>query len=135
AFVNKMDRTGANFFKVVEQMKARLNANPVPVVIPVGAEDKFQGVVDLLKMKAIIWDEASQGMKFEYGDIPADLVDTANEWREKMVESAAEASEELMNKYLEEGDLSEAEIIAGLRQRTIATEIQPMLCGSAFKNK
>jgi elongation factor G len=116
-------------------MKLRLKANPVPIVVPIGAEDKFQGVVDLLKMKAIIWDEASQGMKFEYGDIPADLVETCNKWRENMVEAAAEASEELMNKYLEEGDLSEAEIIAGLRQRTIATEIQPMLCGSAFKNK
>ncbi|ABE48547.1 MULTISPECIES: elongation factor G [Methylobacillus] len=135
AFVNKMDRTGANFFKVVEQMKLRLQANPVPVVIPIGAEDNFAGVVDLIKMKAIYWDDASQGMKFEYKDIPADLLDTANEWREKMVESAAEASEELMNKYLESGELSEAEIIAGLRQRTIATEIQPMLCGSAFKNK
>jgi elongation factor G len=135
AFVNKMDRTGANFFKVVEQMRARLKANPVPIVIPVGAEENFQGVVDLIKMKAIIWDEASQGMKFEYGDIPAALVDTANEWREKMVEAAAEASEELMNKYLEEGDLTEAEVMAGLRQRTIAAEIQPMMCGSAFKNK
>ena len=135
AFVNKMDRTGANFFKVYDQMKARLNGHPVPVVIPIGAEDNFQGVVDLIKMKAIIWDEASQGMKFEYRDIPADLVDLANEWREKMIESAAEANEELMNKYLEEGTLSEADIIAGLRQRTIATEIQPMLCGSAFKNK
>jgi len=135
AFVNKMDRTGANFFKVVEQMKTRLKANPVPVVIPIGAEDKFQGVVDLIKMKAIFWDEASQGMKFEYRDVPAELADTANEWREKMVESAAEASEELMDKYLEEGDLSEEDIMAGLRQRTIATEIQPMLCGSAFKNK
>ena len=135
AFVNKMDRTGANFFKVVEQMKLRLNANPVPIVVPIGAEDNFQGVVDLLKMKAIIWDEASQGMKFEYGEIPANLVETCNKWRENMVEAAAEATEELMNKYLEEGDLSEAEIIAGLRQRTIATEIQPMLCGSAFKNK
>ncbi|SHF36871.1 translation elongation factor 2 (EF-2/EF-G) [Lampropedia hyalina DSM 16112] len=135
AFVNKMDRIGANFFKVVEQMKVRLNAHPVPVVIPIGAEDNFQGVVDLIKMKAIIWDEASQGMKFEYRDIPAELVDVAEEWREKMVESAAEASEDLMNKYLEEGSLSEEEIIAGLRQRTIATEIQPMLCGSAFKNK
>ncbi|WP_027014550.1 elongation factor G [Comamonas composti] len=135
AFVNKMDRTGANFFKVVEGMKLRLKANPVPIVVPIGAEDKFEGVVDLIKMKAIFWDEASQGMKFEYRDIPADLVDTCNEWREKMVESAAEASEELMNKYLEEGELSEAEIMAGLRQRTIATEIQPMLCGSAFKNK
>ncbi len=135
AFVNKMDRTGANFFKVVDQMKLRLKANPVPIVVPIGAEDNFVGVVDLIKMKAIIWDDASQGMKFEYQDIPADLVDTANEWREKMVESAAEASEELMNKYLEEGELSEEDIIAGLRQRTIATEIQPMLCGTAFKNK
>jgi len=135
AFVNKMDRTGANFFKVYDQMKVRLNGHPVPVVIPIGSEDSFQGVVDLIKMKAIIWDEASQGMKFEYKDIPAELVDSANEWREKMIESAAEASEELMNKYLEEGTLSEQDIIAGLRQRTIATEIQPMLCGSAFKNK
>ncbi|MCZ2105923.1 MAG: elongation factor G, partial [Burkholderiales bacterium] len=135
AFVNKMDRTGANFFKVVDQMKLRLKATPVPIVIPIGAEDTFQGVVDLIKMKAIIWDEASQGMKFEYGDIPAELEAQAQEWREKMVESAAEASEELMNKYLEEGELTEAEIIAGLRQRTIATEIQPMLCGTAFKNK
>ena len=135
AFVNKMDRTGANFFKVVEQIKTRLKGNPVPIVIPIGAEDNFKGVVDLVRMKAVIWDEASQGMKFEYQDIPADLVDTAKEWREKMVESAAEASEELMNKYLEEGDLSEAEIKQGLRLRTIATEIQPMLCGTAFKNK
>lgn len=135
AFVNKMDRTGANFFKVVEQMKLRLKANPVPIVIPIGAEDKFEGVVDLIKMKAVLWDEKSQGMKFEYRDIPAELLETAKEWREKMVEAAAEATEELMNKYLEEGDLSEAEIVAALRQRTIATEIQPMLCGSAFKNK
>ena len=135
AFVNKMDRTGANFFKVVEQMKLRLKANPVPIVIPIGAEDSFQGVVDLVKMKAIIWDEASQGMKFSYSDIPADLVETANKWRELMVEAAAEASEDLMNKYLETGELSEEEIVEGLRIRTIATEIQPMLCGSAFKNK
>ena len=135
AFVNKMDRTGANFFKVVEQIKTRLKGNPVPIVIPIGAEDGFKGVVDLVRMKAIIWDEASQGMKFEYQDIPADLVDAAKEWREKMVETAAEASEELMNKYLEEGDLSEEEIKKGLRLRTIATEIQPMLCGTAFKNK
>ncbi len=135
AFVNKMDRTGANFFKVYEQMKLRLKANPVPVVIPIGAEENFKGVVDLLKMKAIVWDEASQGMKFEYQEIPADLVDLANEWREKMVEAAAEASEELMNKYLEEGSLSEDEIKLGLRTRTIATEIHPMLCGTAFKNK
>ena len=135
AFVNKMDRTGANFFKVYDQMKKRLQANPVPVVIPIGAEDTFKGVVDLIKMKSIIWDEKSQGMKFTYEDIPAELVDTANEWREKMIESAAEANEDLMNKYLESGELSEEDIIAGLRQRTIACEIQPMLCGTAFKNK
>ncbi len=135
AFVNKMDRTGANFFKVVEQMKLRLKANPVPVVIPIGAEENFTGVVDLRKMKAIIWDEASQGMKFNFEEIPANLVETAKEWREKMVEAAAEASEDLMNKYLEEGDLSEEEITHGLRVRTIAGEIQPMLCGTAFKNK
>ncbi len=135
AFVNKMDRTGANFFKVVSQMQTRLRANPVPLVIPIGAEEGFTGVVDLIKMRAIIWDEASQGMKFEYKDIPADLVATAKEWREKMVESAAEASEDLMNQYLENGDLTEEQIIFGIRTRTIACEIQPMLCGSAFKNK
>ena len=135
AFVNKMDRSGANFFKVYEQMRARLKANPVPIQVPIGAEDKFQGVVDLIKMKAIIWDEASQGTKFEYGDIPVDLLDTCQEWREKMLEAAAEANEELMNKYLEEGDLSEADIKRALRTRTIAGEIVPMLCGSAFKNK
>ncbi len=135
AFVNKMDRTGANFFKVYDQMKLRLKANPVPVVIPIGAEDSFKGVVDLVKMKAIIWDEASQGMKFEYQDIPAELAADAKKWRENMVEAAAEASEELMNKYLEEGDLSEGDLKLGLRTRTIATEIQPMLCGTAFKNK
>ena len=135
AFVNKMDRTGANFFKVYDQMQKRLQGHPVPVVIPIGAEDNFEGVVDLIKMKAIIWDEASKGMKFTYEDIPANLVDQANEWREKMVESAAEASEELMNKYLENGELSEEDIIQGLRTRTINCEIQPMLCGTAFKNK
>ena len=135
AFVNKMDRTGANFFKVVEQMKLRLKANPVPIVIPIGAEENFTGVVDLRKMKAIIWDEASQGMKFTFEEIPAELLETAKEWREKMVEAAAEASEELMNKYLEEGDLTEEEITHGLRVRTINSEIQPMLCGTAFKNK
>ena len=135
AFVNKMDRSGANFFKVVEQMKTRLKANPVPVVIPIGAEDTFKGVVDLLKMKAIIWDEASQGMKFDYHEIPAELVASAEEWRASMVEAAAEANEDLMNKYLEEGELSEEEVIAGLRARTLACEIQPMLCGTAFKNK
>jgi elongation factor G len=135
AFVNKMDRTGANFFKVVDQMKLRLKANPVPIVIPIGAEENFTGVVDLRKMKAIIWDEASQGMKFTFEEIPAHLVELAKEWREKMVEAAAEASEELMNKYLEEGVLSEEEITQGLRVRTINSEIQPMLCGTAFKNK
>lgn len=135
AFVNKMDRIGANFFRVRQMMVDRLKANPVPIVIPIGAEDHFKGVVDLRKMKAILWDEASQGMKFDYADIPADLVESAKEWREKMVEAAAEASEELMNKYLEEGDLTEEEITLGLRTRTIAGEIQPMLCGSAFKNK
>ena len=135
AFVNKMDRTGANFFKVVEGMKLRLKASPVPMVIPIGAEENFTGVVDLIMMKAIIWDEASQGMKFEYREIPAELLASAKEWREKMVEAAAEANEELMNKYLEEGDLSEEEIKFGIRTRTIASEIQPMYCGSAFKNK
>ena len=135
AFVNKMDRQGANFFRAVEQMQTRLRANPVPIVVPIGAEEGFQGVVDLLKMKAIIWDEASQGMKFEYGDIPADLVDVAEEWREKMVEAAAEVDEDTMNKYLEGETLTEEEIIRGLRERTLRCEIQPMLCGSAFKNK
>jgi len=135
AFVNKMDRTGANFFKVYEQMRLRLKANPIPIQVPIGAEEGFKGVVDLVKMKAIWWDDSSQGMKFEYGEIPAELADTCAEWHEKMVEAAAEANEELMNKYLEEGGLSEAEIVGGLRQRTIACEIQPMLCGSAFKNK
>ena len=135
AFVNKMDRTGANFFKVYDQMKLRLKANPVPIVIPIGAEEHFRGVVDLRKMKAIIWDEASQGMKFNFEEIPAELVAEAKKWRETMVEAAAEASEELMNKYLEEGDLTEEEITHGLRVRTIASEIQPMMCGTAFKNK
>ncbi len=135
AFVNKMDRTGANFFKVYEQMRVRLKANPVPIVIPIGAEDTFEGVVDLLKMRAIIWDEESQGMKFEYKSIPAELEADAQQWRENMVEAAAEANEDLMNEYLENGDLSEEQIIAGLRARTIACEIQPMLCGTAFKNK
>jgi len=135
AFVNKMDRTGANFFKVYEQMRSRLKANPIPIQVPIGAEENFKGVVDLVKMKSIIWDEASQGMKFEYGEIPAELVDTCNEWREKLVEAAAEANEALMNKYLETGELTEAEIKQGLRARAIASEITPMLCGSAFKNK
>ncbi|AYH45548.1 elongation factor G [Azoarcus sp. DN11] len=135
AFVNKMDRQGANFFKVYEQMRTRLKANPVPIVIPIGAEESFAGVVDLARMKAIYWDEASQGMKFEYRDVPAELQADAAEWREKMVEAAAEASEELMNEYLENGDLPIEKINAGLRSRTIACEIQPMLCGTAFKNK
>ncbi|MFZ2855742.1 MAG: elongation factor G [Rhodocyclaceae bacterium] len=135
AFVNKMDRQGADFFKVVAQMATRLKANPVPIVIPIGKEDYFEGVVDLIKMKAIYWDEASQGMKFDYRDIPAELQAEAEEWRGKMVEAAAESSEELMNQYLDAGDLTEAEIIKGLRDRTIACEIQPMLCGTAFKNK
>ena len=135
AFVNKMDRTGANFFKVYDQMKARLKANPVPIVYPIGSEDSFTGVIDLLKMKAIIWDEASQGMKFEYREVPSELASEAEKWRSAMVEAAAEANEELMNRYLETGELSEEDIKAGLRARTIAGEIQPMLCGTAFKNK
>ena len=135
AFVNKMDRTGANFFKVYEQMRARLKANPIALQIPIGAEDNFEGVVDLVKMKAIYWDDSTQGVKFDYREIPESLKATADEWREKMVESAAEASEELMNKYLENGDLSEEDIKIGLRMRTIASEIVPMMCGSAFKNK
>lgn len=135
AFVNKMDRPGADFFRVVRMMQERLKANPVPIVIPVGAEDHFTGVVDLIKMRTILWDDASQGMVFTYAPVPDDLVSTAQEWREKMVSAAAEASDELMDKYLETGDLTEAEIIKGLRIRTISGEIQPMLCGSAFKNK
>ncbi|HET9576420.1 MAG TPA: elongation factor G, partial [Usitatibacter sp.] len=135
AFVNKMDRVGADFFKVYRQMRERLRGNPVPIQVPIGAEDHFQGVVDLVRMKAIYWDDSTQGMKFEYRDIPAELLDTCKEWREKMLEAAAEANEEMMNKYLEEGDLSEAEIKKALRTRTINNEIVPMLCGSAFKNK
>jgi elongation factor G len=135
AFVNKMDRTGADFFKVYRQMKDRLRGNPVPIQIPIGAEDKFEGVVDLVRMKAIYWDEASKGMKFEFRDIPAELLESAKEWREKMVEAAVESDEALMNKYLEGEALTEAEIKQGLRKRTIANEIVPMLCGTAFKNK
>jgi elongation factor G len=135
AFVNKMDRTGADFFKVYKQMRERLRANPIPIQVPIGAEDKFEGVVDLVKMKAIYWDDASQGMKFEFREIPADLVELAKEWREKMVEAAAEADEDVMNKYLEGTALTEEEIKKGLRKRTLANEIVPMLCGSAFKNK
>ncbi len=135
AFVNKMDRQGADFFKVYEQMKARLKANPVPIQIPIGSEEKFEGVIDLVRMKAIYWDDSTQGMKFELRDIPAGLKDEAQEWHEKMVESAAEANEELMNKYIDSGNLSVEETKLGLRTRTIHNEIVPMLCGSAFKNK
>jgi elongation factor G len=134
AFVNKMDRTGANFYKVYEQMKVRLKANPVPLQIPVGAEEHFAGVIDLVKMKQIIWDE-DKGVTFTYGPIPAELQAKADEFREKLVEAAAEANEDLMNRYLEGGELTEVEIKAAIRQRTIAGEIQPMVCGSAFKNK
>ena len=135
AFVNKMDRTGANFERVYDQLKLRLKANPVPIVIPIGAEENFKGVVDLIKMKAILWDEESMGIKFDYQDIPSDLVDAANEWRENMVEAAAEADDILMDKYLESGSLDESDVVSGIRKRTINGEIQPMLCGTAFKNK
>ena len=135
AFVNKMDRQGADFFRVVQMMKDRLSANPVPIVIPIGAEEHFSGVVDLLKMQAIYWDDASQGMSFSYAPIPDGLREEATLWREKMVSAAAEASDELMEAWLESGELEHDQIIAGLRQRTLRNEIQPMLCGSAFKNK
>jgi elongation factor G len=135
AFVNKMDRSGADFFKVYDQMRLRLKANPIPIQVPIGAEEKFEGVVDLIRMKAVYWDEASLGMKFDLREIPADLVETCKKWREMMVEAAAECSEEMMNKYLEAGDLSPEDIKLGLRTRTIASEIVPMMCGSAFKNK
>lgn len=135
AFVNKMDRAGADFFKVYEQMRDRLRANPVPIQVPIGAEETFKGVIDLVKMKAILWDEDNKGTTFRYVDIPAELQDVATEWREKMVEAAAESSDELMEKYLEGGELTEEEIKGGLRKRTVNLEIFPMLCGSAFKNK
>ncbi|SDX50724.1 elongation factor G [Allochromatium warmingii] len=135
AFVNKMDRMGANFLRVVGQVKDRLGGNPVPLQLPIGAEEHFKGVVDLLKMKAILWDEESKGTKFEYGDIPADMQDLCEEWREKLIEAAAESNEELMEKYLEGESLTEDEIKAGIRARTLKSEIVPMLCGSAFKNK
>ena len=135
AFINKMDRQGANFFRAVEQMKTKLRAYPVPIVIPIGAEEDFRGVVDLVKMKGIIWDEASQGTKFEYIDIPDDLREAAKEWREKLLEAAAESSEEMMDRYLSGEELTEKEIVRALRKRTLSTEIQPVLCGSAFKNK
>jgi elongation factor G len=135
AFVNKMDRQGADFFRVMSQIEDRLGATPIPVVIPIGAEDNFQGVVDLIRMQAIYWDEANMGATYEARDIPVDLQSQADEYREKMVEAAAEASEELMEKYLEEGDLSAEEIRQGIRIRTIDNEIVPALCGTAFKNK
>lgn len=135
AFVNKMDRMGADFFRVVGHLKDRLGANAVPIQVPVGAEEGFKGVIDLIKMKSIVWSEENMGAQFEYADIPADLQDTCDEWREHMVEAAAEGTDELMEKYLEEGDLSEEEILAGLRERTLRLEIVPVTCGSAFKNK
>src|SRR6185312_11272835 len=135
AFVNKMDRTGANFDKVVGQLKSRLGANPVPMQVPIGAEDKFEGVVDLVKMKALYWDMESQGMKFTHAEIPAELKDAAEKAHNFMVEAAAETSEELMDKYLEEGDLSEADVLAGLRAGTLAASLIPVFCGTAFKNK
>jgi len=135
AFVNKMDRTGANFYKVVDQLKSRLNASPVPMQLPIGAEEGFEGVVDLLKMKAIIWDMSNQGTSFSYGEIPAAMLDAAKKAREFMVEAAAESTEEFMNKYLEEGDLAESEIMSGIRARTLTCDIIPMFCGTAFKNK
>jgi elongation factor G len=135
AFINKMDRQGADFFKSYDHIRTRLKGNPVPIQIPIGAEDKFEGVVDLVRMKAIVWDDASQGTKYEARDIPADLLDEAKKWREKMVEAAAEANDDLTHKYLEGHDLSQEEIKQGLRMRTIRNEIVPMLCGSAFKNK
>ena len=134
-FVNKMDRTGADFLTVVDQVKSRLGATPVPIQLPIGAEDDFKGVIDLIKMKAINWNDEDQGMTFSYEAIPAELQDLAEEWRSHLVESAAEASEELMDKYLEGEELSEAEIKSALRQRTLANEIVPITCGSAFKNK
>jgi len=135
AFVNKMDRSGANFMRVYEQIKTRLKAAPVPIQLPIGAEDKFEGVIDLVKMKAIYWDEQSRGTKYEEREIPSDLKSDAQEWREKMLETAAEANEELMNKYLENGDLETSDLKSGLRTRTINNEIVPMMCGTAFKNK
>ncbi|QXP91605.1 elongation factor G [Methylococcus capsulatus] len=135
AFVNKMDRAGADFLRVVDQIRSRLGGSPVPVQLPIGAEDEFKGVVDLLRMKAIWWDDSTQGMRFSLGDVPAEMVAACVAWREKMVEAAAEASEDLMEKYLEGGELTVEEIKRGLRVRTLANEIVPVLCGSAFKNK
>src|SRR5690348_16488573 len=130
-----MDRVGANFLRVVDQLQSRLRGNPVPIQLPIGAEDNFEGVVDLVRMKEIIWDEANQGSSYQAKDIRPGLLEECKKWREKMLEAAAEATEEMMTKYLEQGDLSEEEIKAGLRARTIRCEIVPMLCGSAFKNK
>jgi len=135
AFVNKMDRAGANFLRVVEMIRTRLRANPVAIQLPIGAEENFEGVIDLIRMKAIYWDMETQGMRFEYRDIPANLKDEAEEYRSKMIEAAAEANDGLMNRYLEAEDLSDEEIRAGLRQRSIRNEIVLCLCGSAFKNK
>ncbi|MFN3786557.1 MAG: elongation factor G, partial [Thiothrix sp.] len=135
AFVNKMDRSGANFLRVYEQLKTKLNANPVALQLPIGAEDDFVGVVDLIRMQAIMWNEADKGVTYQAVDIPVDMLPSCQAWREKMLEAAAEADEALMEKYLEEGELSNEEIIAGLRKRTIELEIVPMTCGSAFKNK
>ena len=135
AFVNKMDRTGADFYRVITQMEKRLKGHPVPIVLPIGAEDTFQGVVDLIRMQSILWDDASLGVKFTFGEIPENMKELAKEWHEKLVENAAEANEELMNQYLETGELSQEQIIKGIRTRTIACEIQPMFCGSSFKNK
>lgn len=135
AFVNKMDRTGADFYRVITQMEKRLKGHPVPIVLPIGAEDTFQGVVDLIRMQSILWDDASLGVKFTFGEIPENMKELAKKWHEKLVENAAEANEELMNQYLETGELSQEQIIKGIRTRTIACEIQPMFCGSSFKNK
>jgi elongation factor G len=135
AFVNKMDRMGADFFRVVQQLKDRLGANAVPIQVPIGAEEGFEGVIDLIKMKAIIWSDENMGVEFEYADIPAELQDTCDEWREVMVEAAAEANDEMMEKYLEGKELSEKEIMEGLRIRTLSMEITPVTLGSAFKNK
>jgi len=135
AFVNKMDRAGADFLRVVKQIKDRLATQPVPLQLPIGSEEKFQGIIDLIKMKAIYWDESTQGMNFEEREIPTELLDLCEKWREKLVEVAAEANETLMEKYLEEGELSEEEIRQGIRIRTLANEIVPTFCGSAFKNK
>jgi len=134
-FINKMDRSGADFFRVVEQITARLAGNPVVMQVPIGSEDEFSGVIDLLSMKAVYWEEANMGMAFTVEEIPGDLINTATEWREKLVEFAAEANDELMEEYLENGELSDSEVKSGIRQRTISNEVTPVYCGSAFKNK